>query len=70
MGGAYLVSLSLMTDKSTQTTPTGDERKRLPHNGLPGEGGTEIPVPKREDVMDALRKAAKVDRNDGTASHA
>jgi hypothetical protein len=61
-------SISLVTDKPTQTTPVGEARKRLSVKGLPGEGGTEIPVPKR-DVMDALRKAAKVDQDDGTATH-
>jgi hypothetical protein len=43
-------------DEPTQTTPGGDERKAL---DLPGEGGTEIPVPKRDDVMGALRKVAE-----------
>lgn len=40
----------------TQTTPEGAERDAL---GLPGEGGYEIPVPKRRDVMDALGKVAR-----------
>lgn len=43
-------------DELTQTTPTGAEREAL---GLPGEGGTEIPIPKRQDVLDALQKVAK-----------
>lgn len=43
-------------DEPTQTTPVGEERESL---GLPGEGGTTIPVPDRDDVMVALRKVAK-----------
>jgi hypothetical protein len=43
-------------DVPTQTTPEGAEREAL---GLPGEGGTEIPIPDRKDVLDALQKVAK-----------
>lgn len=43
-------------DDKTQTTPEGAERDAL---GLPGEGGYEIPVPKRRDIMDALRKVTR-----------
>lgn len=43
-------------NEDTQTTPEGAERDAL---GLPGEGGYEIPVPKRKVVMDALRKVAR-----------
>lgn len=43
-------------DEPTQTTPEGEDREAV---GLPGEGGAEIPVPKKDDVMDALRKVAK-----------
>ena len=39
-----------------QTTPTGGEREAA---GLRGTGGTKVPVPKRADVLDALRKVAK-----------
>lgn len=49
-------------DDKTQTTPEGDERDAL---NLPGEGGYEIPVPKREDVMDALRKVARPKSGNG-----
>lgn len=49
-------SLARMSDDPTQTTPEGEERERV---GLPGEGGAEIPVPEREDVFAALRKAAR-----------
>lgn len=45
----------------TQTTPEGEARE---YAGLPGEGGTEIPVPEREDVMDAFRKVAHADDED------
>jgi hypothetical protein len=40
----------------TQQTPQDEERDVL---NLPGEGGYTIPVPKRGDVMAALRKVAK-----------
>lgn len=43
-------------DEPTQTTPEGAEREAL---GLPGVGGTEIPVPERKTVLDALQKVAK-----------
>ncbi len=39
-----------------QRTPEGPERDAV---DLPGEGGVEIPVPEREDVLAALRKVAK-----------
>jgi hypothetical protein len=39
-----------------QETPAGDERDDV---GLPGEGGTAIPVPRRVEVLAALRKVAK-----------
>jgi hypothetical protein len=39
----------------TQHTPEGKERTKL---GLPGEGGNEIPVPKRDDFMKNMEKAA------------
>ena len=40
----------------TQRTPEGAERERL---DLPGEGGTEIPVPTRDDVLRDLEKVAR-----------
>jgi hypothetical protein len=40
----------------TQTTPEGAERDDL---DLPGEGGNEIPVPKKGDVMNSLHKVAR-----------
>ncbi|MCA1705585.1 MAG: hypothetical protein LC808_20930, partial [Actinobacteria bacterium] len=43
-------------DEPTQRTPEGAERDRL---NLPGEGGTVITVPEREDVERALRKVAQ-----------
>jgi hypothetical protein len=45
-----------MNKERTQRTPEGTEREAL---GLPGEGGTEIPVPTREQVMGDLAKVAK-----------
>ncbi len=56
-----------MTDKAkdeepTQWTPEGDERERL---GLPGEGGTEIPVPTREQVLGDFAKVAKAKPSKG-----
>ena len=45
-----------MPDEPTQKTPEGKERERM---GLPGEGGYEIPVPKRGEIEDALAKVAK-----------
>lgn len=53
------------TDDETQTTPEGDERDAL---GLPGEGGYEIPVPKRKDIMDALRKVTRPKSGNGSSS--
>jgi hypothetical protein len=47
--------------EDTQTTPTGEERKKL---GLPGEGGLEIPIPKRGDFMKDLEKSAPADQRD------
>lgn len=49
-------------DELTQTTPEGAEREAL---GLPGTGGTEIPIPKRKDVLDALQKVARPRSTDG-----
>lgn len=43
-------------DEPTQTTPEGAERDRL---NLPGEGGTVIPVPPREQVLRDFEKVAK-----------
>jgi hypothetical protein len=40
----------------TQTTPEGADRESL---GLPGEGGTAIPVPSREQVLRDFEKVAK-----------
>jgi hypothetical protein len=46
------------THEPAQTTPQGEERERL--LGLRDEeGGTEIPVPTREDVLRDLEKVAK-----------
>lgn len=44
-------------DERTQTTPKGEDRKKLQ---LPGEGGTKIPVPARDEVLAALRRAVHV----------
>lgn len=52
-------------DDDTQTTPTGAERDAL---GLPGEGGYAIPVPKRREVMDALRKVTRPKSRNGRSS--
>ncbi len=49
-------------DEPTQTTPEGAERERL---GLPGEGGTEIPVPTREQVLADFAKVAKAKPSQG-----
>lgn len=46
-------------EEPTQRTPEGAEREQL---GLPGEGGTEIPVPTREQVYGDLAKVAKPPR--------
>jgi hypothetical protein len=59
-------SLSVMSperedDEPTQTTPAGVERDEL---GLPGEGGAEIPVPRRDDVFDAFVRVARGSRRD------
>ena len=43
-------------EEPTQTTPEGAERERL---GLPGEDGTELPIPTREQVLDDFAKVAK-----------
>jgi hypothetical protein len=43
-------------DEPTQRTPEGAERDRL---NLPGEGGTVIPVPTREQVLRDFEKVAK-----------
>jgi hypothetical protein len=43
-------------DEPTQATPEGDERDDL---DLPGEGGNEIPVPRKDDVVRALGTVAK-----------
>lgn len=45
-------------ERPTQTTPTGAERERL---DLPGEGGTEIPVPTRDEIDEALVRIASPD---------
>jgi hypothetical protein len=43
----------------TQQTPTGAERKKLLHKKRQDkQGGLEIPVPRKSDVMDVLKKAA------------
>ncbi len=47
--------------KPTQRTPEDAERVAA---NLPGEGGTEIPVPGRVDVMAAFRKVAKAPEPD------
>ena len=48
-----------MTDETpTQRTPTGAERDRL-LDLRDDEGGLEIPVPTREDVLRDLEKVAK-----------
>ncbi len=47
-------------DEPTQTTPEGAEREAL---GLPGGGGYQIPVPKREDCVERLRKVARPKSN-------
>ena len=43
-------------DEPTQRTPEGAERDRL---NLPGEGGTVLPVPSREQVLRDFGKVAK-----------
>ncbi len=44
------------SDEPMQRTPEGAERERL---DLPGEGGTEIPLPTREQVYADLARVAK-----------
>ena len=46
-------------DEPTQRTPEGAERDRF---NLPGEGGTVIPVPPREQVLRDFEKVAKAKR--------
>lgn len=46
-----------------QKTPKGEEREAA---NLPGEGGNVIPVPKKDDVMAALRNVAKANEEDPT----
>ena len=43
-------------DEPTQQTPEGAEREQF---NLPGEGGTVIPVPPREQVLRDFEKVAK-----------
>jgi hypothetical protein len=45
----------------TQTTPTGDERKK---RGRPGEGGLQIPIPECGDLMKDSEKSAPADDRD------
>lgn len=44
------------SQQPTQRTPEAAERERL---NLPGEGGTVIPIPTREQVMGDFEKVAK-----------
>jgi hypothetical protein len=52
-------------NKPTQTTPERAEREAL---GLPGVGGTEIPVPTREEVLRDLERVAKPRKQNGGPS--
>jgi hypothetical protein len=64
-GDVHAGTLPVMPWEPTQTTPEGEDRDDA---GLPGEGGLEIPVPKKDDVMNALRKAARAsDENNAEA---